>query len=170
MKNIVLIGMPLSGKSTIGRELSKKLQLLCYDLDICIENYIDMSISDYFKKYGEEKFRDIEMKIVDKYSKNNSTIISTGGGVINREENINNLKKNGIIFFINRNIEDILDTVSIGRPLIKDKEDIMKIYNNRYKKYEKYSDYIINTNNDIMKAVNEIINIYKDEYEENIYN
>ena len=104
-KNIVLIGFMGSGKTTISKLLSKKLKREILDIDSLIEKNTAMRIKTIFKKYGEEYFRDLETKTVKSISNVKGKIISTGGGVIVREENIKNLKKNGIIVYLKNSFE-----------------------------------------------------------------
>ncbi len=98
-KNIVLIGMPGCGKTTIGRSISSKLNKKFIDVDEYIECKYNKSIPQIFKENGEEYFRNIELKSVEEISNKEDSIISTGGGVIKNEQNIINLKQNGIVSF-----------------------------------------------------------------------
>ena len=91
-KNIVLIGMPGCGKTTLGKILNKELSMEFYDMDNYIERKTDKKISELFEK-GENYFRDIESLACEELSKNKNVIISTGGGVIKRKENIDFLKE-----------------------------------------------------------------------------
>ena len=92
LKNIVLIGMPGCGKTTLGKILNKELSMEFYDMDNYIERKTDKKISELFEK-GENYFRDIESLACEELSKNKNVIISTGGGVIKRKENIDFLKE-----------------------------------------------------------------------------
>ena len=155
IKNIVLIGMPGCGKTTIGKLLASKLNKKFIDLDDYIESENGCSIPDIFKN-GEECFRKLESKAVEKISVEKNIIIATGGGVI----------KNGIVVFIDRPLENIISDVDIsGRPLLKKGiNEIEKIYNERYDIYKAYCDFSVhNTLNleaivdDIVKSCNEYI-------------
>ena len=97
--NISLIGMPSCGKTTISLELGKLLNKEVVDSDVLIEKEINMPISQFLNKDNENIFRDIESKVIDNISKQNNLIISTGGGVIKRKENIDYLRRNSIIIF-----------------------------------------------------------------------
>ena len=132
-ENIVLVGMPASGKTTVGKILQKKLDKKFVDTDYIITQRIGMSIKDFFALHGEEKFRDIESQVIKELADKSSLIIATGGGAILREENISALKYNGKIFFIDRPIDKLMPTKS--RPLASDKEAIEKRYNERYSIY-----------------------------------
>lgn len=163
-KNIVLIGMPGCGKSTLGFFLSKKLGLDFIDLDVYIETKENKKIPEIFQK-GEDYFRDLESKSVEEVSKYNSTIISTGGGVIKREENIKNLKHNGKLIFIDRPLEKILEDIDTeNRPLLKYKKDnLYNLYKERYDLYKKYADYRILNESSLEEALNEILNLLEKE-------
>ena len=99
MKNIVLIGMPACGKSTIGYWLSKKINYPFVDVDRYLEEKENRIISDIFSNEGEEYFRELETKYLKELSEKEGIIISTGGGAVKNKENIDILKENGIIVF-----------------------------------------------------------------------
>lgn len=159
MKNIVLIGMPGCGKSTIGKLLSKETGFKFLDLDDYVMESNDMTIEEMFE-HGEEFFRDKETKAVKEVSENLGIIISTGGGVIKRKENMLNLKRNGTIIFIDRSPEKIIQTLDNSvRPLLKDGvKRIFDLYKERYKLYINYSDKTVENNGNI----NEVISKVKD--------
>ena len=160
-KNIVLIGMPGCGKTTLGKILNKELSMEFYDMDNYIEIKTDKKISELFEK-GENYFRDIESLACEELSKNKNVIISTGGGVIKRKENIDFLKENGIVIFIDRSVDDIIGDVDISkRPLLKEgKEKVLKLYEERYLLYKNYADEIVVNNKNIEDTKNKIIDIY----------
>lgn len=153
-RNIVLIGMPSCGKTTIGKILSEKLDYDFADMDEEILKEIKMPISEYFRLYGEQKFREIENRIAIELSKRNRLIISTGGGVIKKEENIDALRQNGLIFFLNRDLDKLISDSS--RPLSSSKEAVKKLYEERIPLYIEYSDYKIDNNGLIEDTINEI--------------
>ena len=152
--NIVLTGMPTCGKSTLGKEISKKYNYDFIDTDELIENRINMKVSDYIKSNGEAKFRDIESDIIKEIATRNHVVISTGGGVVLRDENITNLKYNGKIFFINRSLE--LLKPSDDRPLTSNQSSLTKKYNERLPIYKKTCDIEINGDNDYTSRINDI--------------
>ena len=156
-QNIVLIGMPGCGKSTIGKELANALDKEYVDTDELIEKEINTEIKNFLSEENENEFRDIESKIVDKVSLLNNKIISTGGGVIKRKSNIKSLLANGIIIFIDRKIDDIKTDDS--RPLSSNIEKLKKLYNERYQIYNDVCDYKIINDKEIEDALNEIIKI-----------
>ena len=154
-ENIVLIGMPSCGKTTIGKELAKKTKRKLYDIDKEIEKIIKMPISDYFKLYGEEKFREVESEVIAKISKETSLIISTGGGSVLKDINVKNLKQNGKLYFLDRSLNLLITTKS--RPLSSNKNDLKKRYNERYPIYNKACDVRLNGNEPIKAIVYRII-------------
>lgn len=160
-KNIVLIGMPGCGKTTLGKILNKELSMEFYDMDNCIERKTNKKISELFEK-GENYFRDIESAVCEELSKKKNVIISTGGGVIKRKENIDFLKENGIVIFIDRSVDDIIGDVDISkRPLLKEgKEKVLKLYEERYLLYKNYADEIVVNDTNIDDTKNKIIDIY----------
>lgn len=158
-KNIVLIGMPGCGKTTVGKELAKRLKIPFCDMDEYIVKNEGKSIPEIFEK-GEEYFRELETRTADKVSTVCPQVISTGGGVVKKPVNIEIMKKNGIIFFINRPIEDIANDVDIKtRPLLKEgTENLYELYREREALYKKYCDYDIE-NKSLEECVNNIISM-----------
>ena len=156
--NIVLTGMPASGKSTIGKILAKKSKRKLIDTDKIIEAKAGMKISEIFEKYGEEYFRNLETEAVREASKNCGIIIATGGGAILREENINALKQNGIVFFIDRDVKDLVPTSS--RPTALNKEAILKRFEERYEIYKFTADVIIKNDKSLYSAVYKILEVF----------
>lgn len=161
MKNIVLIGMPACGKSTIGYWLSKKIGYPLLDTDKYLEEKENRIISDIFSNEGEEYFRNLETKYLKELSEKEGLIISTGGGAVKKKENIDILKKNGIVIFLNREIADISKENHKHRPLLQDTNNIQKLYNERIDLYKKYSDIIIKNNDDMSIIVDRIITALK---------
>ena len=157
MKNIVLIGMPACGKSTIGYWLSKKIGYPLLDTDKYLEEKENRIISDIFSNEGEGYFRNLETKYLKELSEKDGLIISTGGGAVKKKENIDILKKNGIIIFLNREINDISKENHKHRPLLQDINNIQKLYDERIDLYKKYSDIIIKNNDDMSIIVDRII-------------
>ena len=127
MKNIVLIGMPACGKSTIGYWLSQKIGYPLLDTDKYLEEKENRIISDIFSNEGEEYFRNLETKYLKELSEKEGLIISTGGGAVKKKENIDILKKNGIVIFLNREINDISKENHKHRPLLQDINNIQKL-------------------------------------------
>jgi shikimate kinase len=142
MKNIVLTGFMGTGKSTIGKELSKMLNMKLVDIDAEIEKAQKIKINDIFRIFGEQYFRDIETAMIKKLSRGKNIIISTGGGAVLRDENMEALKEKGIIFCLNASTETIMKRTarSEDRPLLKvenPKEKISEMLSCRRPFYEK---------------------------------
>lgn len=159
MKNkIVLIGMPGCGKSTIGKLVSKELNIKFFDMDKYIENMTSKTIPQLFEQ-GEDYFRDFETLACTELSKKSNILISSGGGVVKRKENIEILKKESYIIFIDRPLQDLLNDIDISnRPLLKDgKEKIIKLYEERYELYKSCADEIVEN----CKSVRDIVNVVK---------
>ncbi|GAB6184036.1 shikimate kinase [Thermodesulfovibrio hydrogeniphilus] len=155
-----------SGKTTVGKMIAKKLGLSFVDLDDVIEQTTGMKISDIFKNFGENRFRDIESEIVKIVSKKSGLVIATGGGVVLRQENIENLKNSGIVFWLTASEDTIYERVksSKDRPLLQvenPKERIKQLMQKRKPLYEK-ADVIIDTEGlTIEKVAEKIISEYE---------
>ena len=162
MKNkIVLIGMPGCGKTTIGKILSTQLNLKFYDMDEYIQETSGKTIAELFEK-GEDNFRDLETQACRDLIKKNNVIISTGGGVVKRKENVDILKEDSTIICLDRPVEKIIGDVDVSkRPLLKDgKEKVLVLYKERYELYKKAADKIIvndGTVKDVVEKIKDII-------------
>ena len=156
MKNIILIGMPASGKSTIGKLLAKRTEYEYYDADKYLERKEKMKISNIFKEKGEEYFRNLETKYLKKLSYKEGIIISTGGGAVKRKENMEILKKSGIVIFLDRKTEDIMKENHEHRPLLQNPENVQKLYSERIDLYRKYADVIVENKETIEKITKRI--------------
>lgn len=131
-ENIVLVGMPASGKTTVGKLLAKKLGRKFVDTDeLIVEKY--GNITAIFESVGESGFREIESAVIKEVSALQSCIIATGGGAILRDENIDFLKQNGRIYFIDRPLEQLVGTAD--RPLSQNAQALKKRYEERYQIY-----------------------------------
>ncbi len=146
-KNAVLIGMPSCGKTTIGKSLSESLSKEFIDTDEEIIKAINMSISDFFDKYGESAFREIESEVIAKISPKQNCVIATGGGAVLNSKNIHLLKENGTVIFIDRPLEQLISTDD--RPLSSSRELLKKRYNERYDRYVSACDVRINAEYDL---------------------
>ena len=155
---ICIIGMPGSGKSTIGKALSKKLNYDFYDTDNTIEDISRLKISEIFASNGESYFRDLESKVLNQLIKINKVIISTGGGIILKNKKILNKSFN---IFLQCDLDVLIERVSRNnnRPLLLNdlKKNMKNLFNQRKELYNKYSDLKINTSCKVYKSVDEIL-------------
>ena len=150
--NYVLIGMPGSGKTTIGKLLAKKLNYDFIDSDHYLESLFAETIPEMFAK-SEAYFRKHETLAIKALSELDRTVISTGGGVVLFEENIRFLKKNGLVIFLDRSPDAIIqDIENSTRPLLADdKSRLFTLYEQRIELYRKYADLIIANNQPVEK-------------------
>ncbi len=137
-ENIVLTGMPASGKTTVGKLLAEKLQRQFVDTDEEIEKRLGCKISEVFESRGEGYFRSVEAQVIAEISAQNGLVIATGGGAVLRPDNVMNLHKNSVVFFIDRSPENLYPTCD--RPLASTVEAIKKRYAERYETYCKTAD------------------------------
>ena len=132
-QNIFLIGMPSSGKTTVGRILAEKCGKELADTDEYIVKKIGMPIADFFAKHGEAEFRKIEKETVAGLASTGGKIIATGGGAVLDAENVRALKQNGVLVFLDRRPENLIATDD--RPLSSRRSALEKLYAERYDIY-----------------------------------
>ena len=132
-RNVVLTGMPSSGKTTLGRLLAKKLGRELVDTDEKIVERAGMPVTEIFRLKGEQAFRDMESEILKEISRSGGKIVATGGGAILRSENVDVLKSNGTVVFLDRDPGQLQPTDD--RPLADDGGKIRRLYSERYPKY-----------------------------------
>ena len=154
-RNIVLSGMPASGKSTVGKLVARDLNREFLDTDRMIVDR-EGDIPTIFAEKGERYFRDLESEVIRETAPLSGKVISLGGGAVLREENVRALRLNGEIFFIDRSPEYLIPTTD--RPLADKKEKIMRLYNKRIDTYMQTADYIIDGDCDPEDVADSIIN------------
>ena len=141
-RNIVLVGMPGCGKSTLGRMLAERLGMSFDDSDDAIVRRASKPIPEIFAEQGETAFRDIESAVIrEEIAPRGGCVIATGGGAILREENVFCLKQNGILIFLDRPLDQIAATGD--RPLSSNREMLQTRYRERYPKYCACADIIL---------------------------
>lgn len=137
-ENVILIGMPSSGKSTVGGALAKMLHRPFFDSDTEIEKKTGKTPSAIFAEQGEDAFREIESEVIASLAAKTACVIATGGGAILREENVRRLKQNGKLVFLDRPLCDLVPTAD--RPTASSREAIEARYHERYGIYTAVSD------------------------------
>ncbi len=153
LSNIVLIGMPGSGKTSVGSRLARRIGRPFLDSDVIFMDRYG-NIREFFAQYGEEEFRNRESEINREMASVTSTVIATGGGVVIREENMEALKKNGLIVWLQRDFDKI-DTGN-DRPLLKDPQAWGRLYQQRKALYEAYCDVTVENNGTFKSAVDRL--------------
>ncbi len=146
-QNLVLVGMPSSGKTTLGKILSQELRKEFVDTDEEIIKKAQMPIAEIFERFGEEYFRALETQVIKEVSQRQGLVIATGGGAVLRQENVDALKQNGKVIFIDRPLSKLL--VTDDRPLSKTYKHLEQLYNQRYDIYNQVCDVKINADGDI---------------------
>ena len=132
-RNIVLTGMSRAGKTTVGALLAARLGREMMDTDQMIVGREQRAITDIFATEGEAYFRDAESEMIGVLAPQSGLVIATGGGAILRQENVDTLKKNGVIVFLDRPVEQILPTDD--RPLANTAAKVTALYEKRYPVY-----------------------------------
>lgn len=164
-ENIFLIGFMGAGKSTVAKELQSMLHMNLVEMDARIVEEQGMSINDIFDRFGETHFRDVESQLVLDIGKEGNTIVSCGGGVVVRPENVTNMKKNGKIIFLAATPETIYERVkdSTERPILNghmNVEYIGELMEKRRALYEAAADIHIDVDGKSVSAVCEEIKKY----------
>jgi shikimate dehydrogenase len=153
-KNIVLIGMPGCGKSTVGKILSEKLNREIIDTDEEIIKADGRTIPEIFSTDGEKIFREIETNSVKSVGKQLGKIIATGGGAVMKKENRDALGQNGTVIYLKKDLSLLsLD----GRPLSKDEDAVRKIYEARKDTYEAFADFTVEVDADAQITAERVI-------------
>ena len=152
MKNLILVGMPGSGKSTVGKLYAQSHGLSFVDSDSEIEKIIGISILEYIDNFGETSFRRLESRVLEDLSKHSGYVIATGGGCVTNADNYRFLHQNGNICWLQRDLS-LLSTQ--GRPL-SIQYGVQQLFNNRKELYERFSDYTVSNNHDLESTILQI--------------
>ena len=147
---IALVGLPGSGKSTVGRHLARRLQLPFFDSDHVIEQQIGCSIRAYFEREGEERFRDIEEAVIGELTQNPKCVLSTGGGVVLRSANRQHLRGRGQVVYLNSSPDEIFRRLrhDVNRPLLQVADPLKRLrdlYQVRDPLYRETAHFVIET-------------------------
>jgi shikimate kinase len=147
---ISLIGLPGSGKSTVGRQLARRLQVPFFDSDHVIEQQIGCSIRKYFEQEGEAAFRDVEAAVIDQLTNEPSGVLSTGGGVVLREENRQRLRERTRVVYLNSIPTELFRRLrhDLSRPLLQVSDPLGRLrdlYAQRDPLYRKTAEFVIET-------------------------
>ena len=156
--NIILVGLPGAGKTTIGRQLSRRLGVPFVDSDHVIEQRLGCSIREYFAREGEDAFRDVEQAVLDDLSQHHQGVLSTGGGSVLREANRRHLHERGQVIYLRTSPEDVLRRVrhDTARPLLQVEDPLGRLralYEVRDPLYRETAHYVIETGRPSVSAL-----------------
>ena len=152
MENIILIGMPGCGKSTIGKKLAEKLGKEFVDADQALETHFGRPITDIIPQDGEPAFRTMETEILKILGKRSGLVIATGGGCVTQARNYPLLHQNGTIFWLKRDLHKL---PTHGRPLSQ-KNKLSELYQVRKPLYQSFADVAINNDNNTNQTIQQI--------------
>ena len=161
-ERLILIGMPCSGKSSIGQYLAQHYRLNFYDMDEEIVKAAGMSIQEIFEEKGEAAFRELETQITITLSETQNALIATGGGIVTRENNMRYFKQEkSLIVFIHRDFCKLATTpkrIMDKRPMLQKTsfDKLLNLYKTRLPLYRKYCDIEINNDSNKDDAIREI--------------
>ncbi|WP_302172629.1 shikimate kinase [uncultured Hydrogenophaga sp.] len=150
VRTVALVGLPGSGKSTIGRQLARRLGLPFFDSDHVIEQRIGCAIGEFFREQGEDRFRDIESEVISLLAGGEPKVLSTGGGSVLRESNRRALHENTLVVYLRSSPEEVFRRVrhDRNRPLLQVDDPLQKIrdlHTQRDPLYEETAHFTIDT-------------------------
>lgn len=155
MYNIILVGMPSSGKSKLGKVLARKLKKEFSDMDHVLEKREGRTIPEIFAQDGEKYFRSLETEVLAEETRQHGRVLATGGGVITQEDNFPLLHQNGIIIFLNRPIHHL--QIGGKRPLSHSSNAVQKMYKQRLPLYRKAADIEVTNSAPFMQTVQKLL-------------
>lgn len=160
---VSLIGLPGSGKSSVGRQLARRLQLSFFDSDRVIEQQLGCSIRDYFEREGEDAFREIEESIIEQLTQNQNAVLATGGGVVLRPTNRERLHERCHVAYLNSSPDELFRRLrhDVHRPLLQVADPLRRLrelYAVRDPLYRQTAHFMIQTERpSVAKLVNMIV-------------
>jgi shikimate kinase len=145
-----LVGLPGSGKTTVGRQLARRLGLPFTDSDHVIEDRLGCPIREFFEREGEQRFRDIEVEVIDEFSKGETQVLSTGGGVVLRQENRTHLRERCRVIYLKSTPEELFRRLrhDVNRPLLQVADPLAKLrdlYAQRDPLYREVAHFVLET-------------------------
>lgn len=163
MNNIVLCGFMGSGKTVVGKELAKILGIKFVDTDELIEKEQGVAIKAIFAAHGEDYFRELEYEMCKKVADMNGVVVSTGGGAMTFQRNVDAIKQGSKVVFLDASFDVICERIgdSTTRPLFQDKEKAKKLYDERKDKYLAAADYVINGDMGARKTAMQIADVFR---------
>lgn len=163
MNNIVLCGFMGSGKTVVGKELAKIMGRKFVDTDELIEQEQGVAIKAIFATHGEDYFRDLEFEMCKKVAQMKGAVVSTGGGAMTFQRNVDAIKKGSKVVFLDASFDVICERIgdSTTRPLFQDKTKAKELYNARKGKYLSAADYVIDGDMSARKTALEIAGYFK---------
>ena len=156
MENILLVGMPGCGKTTVGQQLAQELGKKFVDADQALEETTGRKITDILPSQGEAAFRALETQTLADLGKQSGLVIATGGGCVTREENYNLLHQNGTVFWLTRELNKL---PTQGRPLSR---DLGQMYARREPMYRRFADAAVSNDGSVEQTVREIRRIWEE--------
>jgi shikimate kinase len=163
VKQVALVGLPGSGKSTVGRQLARRLAIPFFDSDHVIEQRLGCSIREYFEREGEERFRDIEQAVLDELTQGDACVLSTGGGSVLRAANRAHLHERGRVVYLRSTPEEVFRRVrhDRNRPLLQVADPLQRLrdlYAIRDPLYRETAHFVIETGRpSVVTLVNMIV-------------
>lgn len=158
-----LIGLPGSGKSTVGRQLARRLQLPFLDSDQAIEKQLGCSIREYFEREGEERFREVEESVIDQLSSQGQGVLSTGGGSVLRATNRQHLRERSQVMYLNSSPDELFRRLrhDVNRPLLQVADPLTRLrdlHRLRDPLYRETAHFVIDTGRpSVVSLVNTIV-------------
>lgn len=145
-----LIGLPGSGKSTVGRHLARRIALPFFDSDHVIEQRLGCSIREFFEREGEDRFRDIEAAVLEELTAGPASVVSTGGGSVLRKENREHLHQRGSVVYLRSTVEEVFRRLRYdrNRPLLQVADPLQRLkdlYSVRDPLYRETAHFVIET-------------------------